>query len=123
MSLVNRYSRDFSGNLVLDPEGSWVLAADAAIRDKRITDKLAAETLRADTAEARVKTAEHDLEFFKSGKNEQFDRAEAAEQRGEELFGLLEHAYGAIENSKEWRWLIDRIDAALNPKPEAGSHE
>jgi hypothetical protein len=40
--LITRYSRDFSGNLSVDPNGSWVLAADAANRDKRLTDQLAA---------------------------------------------------------------------------------
>lgn len=39
---ITRYSRDFSGNLSVDPNGSWVLAADAAIRDKRVNDELAA---------------------------------------------------------------------------------
>ena len=37
---ITRWSRDFQGNLQEDPNGSWVLAADAAIRDKRLTDKI-----------------------------------------------------------------------------------
>lgn len=38
--LITRWSRDFQGNLQEDPNGSWVLAADAAIRDKRLMDKI-----------------------------------------------------------------------------------
>lgn len=37
---ITRWSRDFQGNLQEDPNGSWVLAADAAICDKRLTDKI-----------------------------------------------------------------------------------
>ncbi|MBS6081870.1 MAG: hypothetical protein KIC49_11710 [Pseudomonas fluorescens] len=37
---ITRWSRDFQGNLQEDPNGSWVLAADAAIRDKRLMDKI-----------------------------------------------------------------------------------
>lgn len=48
-------------------------------------------------------------------------RLTEAEHRNSELAGLLEHAYGCIENSKEWRWLIDRIDAALKPTNSGSS--
>lgn len=44
-----------------------------------------------------------------------------AERRNSELAGLLEHAYGCIENSNEWRWLIDRIDVALKPTESGAS--
>lgn len=81
-----------------------------------------AQRLRADTAEARVKTAEHDLEFFKAGKNEQFDRAEAAEQRIAELSAdnqnlrkLLEQTLSALNPTAK---LSKSIRAALNPNPE-----
>ncbi|WLI54500.1 hypothetical protein [Pseudomonas sp. FP833] len=59
---ITRWSRDFQGNLHEDPNGSWVLAADAAIRDKRLTEKidalqalLTAADERADVLETALK--------------------------------------------------------------------
>ena len=51
---ITRWSRDFQGNLQEDPNGSWVLAADAAIRDKRLMDKISALQLRLTAADERA---------------------------------------------------------------------
>ncbi|WP_443692049.1 hypothetical protein ACRZ5O_22740 [Pseudomonas protegens] len=49
---LQRYSRDFSGNLSKDPNGDWILFGDAAEREGFLAGKIAAQRLRADTAEA-----------------------------------------------------------------------
>lgn len=119
----------------VDPIGYYVRHADHLVYLNEMRMDRDAQRLRADTAEARVKTAEHDLEFFKAGKNEQFDRAEAAEQRIAELTELLisgrkvvSDAVGLVE---EWADVLRKrmgahcsaVDAALNPNPEAESHD
>ena len=55
--LITRWSRDFQGNLQEDPNGSWVLAADAAIRDKRLMDKIDQLQQRLTAADERVDSA------------------------------------------------------------------
>lgn len=116
-----------------------VLSADQGLNLKRVkrefdSMKVRAEAAeqRAEAAEARVKTAEHDLEFFKAGRNEQFDRAEAAEQRIAELSELLHRSKVDAElwfsefgepSSGDYSAAFTEIDAALNPNPEAESHE
>jgi hypothetical protein len=50
---ITRWSRDFQGNLQEDPNGSWVLAADAALRDKRMMDKIDALQQRLTAADER----------------------------------------------------------------------
>ncbi|MDI3201600.1 hypothetical protein [Pseudomonas shahriarae] len=54
---ITRWSRDFQGNLQEDPNGSWVLAADAAIRDKRLMDKIDALQALLTAADERADTA------------------------------------------------------------------
>ena len=54
---ITRWSRDFQGNLQEDPNGSWVLAADAAIRDKRMMDKIDALQALLTAADERADTA------------------------------------------------------------------
>ncbi|WP_289328864.1 hypothetical protein [Pseudomonas sp. 'CRE Jenny 4'] len=55
---ITRWSRDFQGNLQEDPNGSWVLAADAAIRDKRLMDKISALQQRLTAADERMDVLE-----------------------------------------------------------------
>ncbi|WLH43250.1 hypothetical protein [Pseudomonas sp. FP2254] len=50
---ITRWSRDFQGNLQEDPNGSWVLAADAALRDKRMMDKISSLQQRLTAADER----------------------------------------------------------------------
>ncbi len=56
--LITRWSRDFQGNLQEDPNGSWVLAADAAIRDKRLMDKIDQLQQRLTAADERADVLE-----------------------------------------------------------------
>jgi len=51
---ITRYSKDFQGNMVLDPGGFWVLAGDAAFRDKKLMDKIEALQQRLTVQDQRV---------------------------------------------------------------------
>lgn len=83
--LVTRYSRDFSGNMQVDPNGSWVLAADASIRAKRLTDKIYAA--QSELAALREELAAMTTYRDNAAKKIFRMRAEltAAEQRNSEL--------------------------------------
>lgn len=114
--------------------------------------ELAAQRLRADTAEAYAKAVSKsfdDLAAIVGYSTERLgqtgespmDCAEqivaklaAAEQRIAELVDLLTDAYGAIDENDGWKQLCTRIlaviqptesgaIAAINPNPEAESHE
>jgi multidrug resistance efflux pump len=94
--------------------GSYVKAGDfhdmEADRD--------AQRLRADTAEAELAVTEKEVEGLQSALGD-------AEQRIAALEGLLhemvEHDYRFID--AKLVDFVERIEAALNHKPEAGSHE
>ena len=83
--LITRWSRDFQGNLQEDPNGSWVLAADAAIRDKRLMDKI-------DQLQLRLT---------------------AADELADTMGGLLRLARGAI-GENQWTLLTKDIDTMLS---------
>lgn len=123
------------------------LVVNAASYDAALS-KLAAETLRADTAESELKElreefhlVSEDLDHAKrnsSAFEDQMgnlqvsngklrDRLAAAEQRVSELSAdnqqlrkLLNQTLAALNPTAK---LAKSIRAALNPKPEAGSHE
>lgn len=62
--LVTRYSRDFSGNMQVDPNGSWVLAADASIHAKRLTDKIDSTQSELTALREELAVAKHDIASF-----------------------------------------------------------
>lgn len=61
--LITRYSRDFDGNLQKDPDGSWVLAADAAMRDRKLMGKISALQLRLTAADERADSLESGIKW------------------------------------------------------------
>lgn len=80
-----------------------------------------AQRLRADTAEAErdaLRTSKEAVEFNLN----KVDRVLlAAEQRIAELKAVLERMLE--DDDMPVHWFAQRIDAALNPKPEAEGHE
>jgi hypothetical protein len=131
--LVTRYSRDFDGNLSVDPNGSWVLAADAAMHAKKLTDELAA--LREELASVRRGKDNADLALATQTKNKDRykQRAIAAEQRNADLCGLLVRTLPVVRMVGRQDHLCDyamagniqaEIETTLNPKPtESGAVE
>lgn len=107
--------------------GMWVRAADfdesqfqskqreVALQD-RLTgcdEQLDAQRLRADTAEADVQEVCKTVEAVTAS-------LAAAEQRIAELKSVLERMLE--DDDMPVHWFAQRIDAALNPNPEAESH-
>lgn len=99
---ITRWSRDFQGNLQEDPNGSWVLAADAAIRDKRLMDKIDALQLLLNAADQRIDemTPCNDVQFALMPVERSYDvRAKqiiafnTARQSGGDLDDALNAAY------------------------------
>lgn len=98
------------------PDGDWVSASD-----------FDAQRLRADTAEAELERAECMRESYKIDAGIYREKLAAAEQRiaelsadNQQLRKLLEQTLAALNPTAK---LSKSIRAALNPNPEAGSHE
>jgi hypothetical protein len=86
-----------------------------------------AQRLRADTAEAELERAECMRESYKIDAGIYREKLAAAEQRiaelsadNQQLRKLLEQTLAALNPTAK---LSKSIRAALNPKPEAGSHD
>lgn len=98
----------------------YASAYDAAL------SKLAAENLRAEMAEAELDSWKETAATF-----EDFYRKTEAEKEGAEqrVSGLLDLLHEVQKAARKQAWahgyptLFANGDAALNPKPEAGSHE
>lgn len=94
------------------------LIAEGSERDRlELQKQLDAQRLRADTAEAELK---REKEFHAVSVSESERMLAAAEQRIAELWTLLREGLEEQKNGDDW---IDRVVAALNPNPEAESHE
>jgi hypothetical protein len=130
----NAYAEGLTVHFELDSEGAWVAASD-----------FDAQRLRADTAEAELAKLNDLHNAVVQGGKLVADHLAAAEQRIAELMSILknptdemieagnnsaavqmEHdselgSYAWIDNSGEI--LAAMVDAALNPSPEAESHE
>lgn len=120
---VTRYSRDFEGNLSVDPNGSWVLAADAAMHAKKLTDELAA--LREELA---ITNRNLD-ETVEQGSRLRL-RLTAAEQRNAEMSSMLVDVLewfddGVSRSDAEFAFLRDIANyLASHDKPtESGASE
>lgn len=86
-----------------------------------------AQRLRADTAEAELRIERLRADAAVGDANDAERSLAAAEQRNAQLIGLLRRAYDADLASRHCQpynttKLMDDIDAALNPNPEAESH-
>lgn len=79
------------------------------------------QRLRADTAEVELRESRNREYEAKVLLSEQHDKLKAAEQRIAELKAVLERMLEY--DDMPVHWFAQRIDAALNPKTEAGSHE
>lgn len=139
---ITRWSRDFQGNLQEDPNGSWVLAADAAIREKRLMDKI-------DSLQVLLTAADEELDQCQSmalmieekewaehvGTGPISSRVEsaftqmhnelsearqgltAADERADVLTHLLREGLEEYKDGDDW---IDRVIAALKPAEFSG---
>lgn len=87
--------------------------------------ELDAQHLRADTAEAERDALRERHDTVKCQRNDANRLLAAAEQRIAEMSELLKRCIPVcrFKYSRAERDLINDITAALNPKPEAGSHE
>ena len=84
-------------------------------------DDFDAQRLRADTAEAEAARKDQVIEDMVESNSDMTTCLAADEQRIAELLKLLRMMKdnGGYLDEQEW----ERIDAALNPNPEAESHE
>jgi hypothetical protein len=94
---------------------------DGVFAECVLMDDFDAQRLRADMAEGALEVANRTVAMFA-------DDLQVAEQRIADLTGLLQRAYDADLASRHCQpynttKLMDDIEATLNPKPEAGSHE
>lgn len=81
-----------------------------------------AQRLRADTAEAELGALRGDVETMRRKNNEYAEKLASAEQRMARHEGMLRHFANCGEVFQVGTAAMDYV-AALNPKPEAGSHE
>lgn len=94
-----------------------------------------AQRLRADTAEAELARLEDEFDTLENTNTTIKLKLAAAEQRIAELVAMLREGIDAVErlsttpkehNQEQWvdlhAWTFN-VDAALNPNPEAESHE
>lgn len=103
-----------------NPEGNWVAAEDCD-----------AQSLRADTAEAELKATKEGMAYrgslFGKVQSERDDyerKLAAAEQRIAKMAKALEEASYVLGcYAPPTHKVLDLISAALNPDPEAESHE
>lgn len=88
---------------------------------------LDAQRLRADTAEAERDKLQQELCKRAGDIGRLTGERDAAEQRIAELLALIEKAHTWVDRNNFGGWdayeLRDELAAALNPKPESGSHE
>lgn len=126
MGEVKRFTGDLMyGKPVESRDGIFVYATD-----------FDAQRLRADTAEAELKGIKESTAYRGSLFGKVQAERDAAEQRIAELIRLLSKAKLAVddvaencESQTDWataesmHGLSKRINAALNPNPEAESHE
>lgn len=136
MKDVKRYSEHDGegGGVCPAKDGRFVTFLDYDLLGRKsqskidlLSNKLAAETLRADTAEATVAERDEALALKQRDLIEAQTavagwarKHAAAEQRVSELKELLQDLFNQCELTL---YFDRRIEAALNPKPEAGSHE
>jgi hypothetical protein len=90
----------------------------------RCASDLDAQRLRADTAEAEVTRLEDEFDTLESTNTTMKLKLAAAEQR---IAELLQICRDIQDDPRLWLMvgaeISGRISTALNPKPEAGSHE
>ena len=107
---ITRWSGDFQGNLQEDPNGSWVLAADAAIRDKRLTDKIDALQALLTAADERADVLERDKARIDWLADQPVDTLYLDDGRIIDIAGRVD--------------LRDAIDAAMaSPRPAEGGDD
>jgi hypothetical protein len=82
---------------------------------------LDAQRLRADTAEAERDALKDEVGQAKGEYDRAVNKLAAAEQRIAELKSVLERMLE--DDDMPVHWFAQRIDTALNPNPEAESHE
>lgn len=116
--LVTRYSRDFNGNLTIDPNGSWVLAEEARLHAKRLCD-VAQSELAALREELNEKGWDEMMTRLEDQNDSLRQRLTVAEQRNAELSELL----NLVRDDSGEHYsdnLQERILAALKPTHQIG---
>lgn len=126
MSKVDRYSRDFEGNMCKDPNGPWVLVGDAAIRAQAVVGKL--DAAQSELSALREELAVQVMTIQElAGANEDLQqRLKSAEQRNAELVELLRETVPALalaaSSFKAQKPIYAKVKNALNPT-ESGASE